>query len=280
MRGHMFPDEIVEFVCQYCHTGVAPYHGTLSDHINGLHARGIAAAAAVGNEIAVRTCLESNDDNLADERNSSGKPALVLAAEIGHEGIVRMLLERVKDVNASGGTPTVNPLWCSILKGKGRLSITKLLIDSGADLQSTYAGSWGTFTPLQWVLFSEPHPEIRQNQEEPVALIKLLLEAGVNRSIGGLNNVRVWQSLHHPPPLRERRLKFLLDNSEGNYGVLKFAWAVAREYKYASLDVYLEDSVYTMSNRNDVGYSDDDFPGFPRCFDPQALDLLHFHLQS
>jgi hypothetical protein len=121
----------------------------------------IRLAALSNHHKVLEHCLSKTGMNL-EAKDINGRTALFLASELGHEKIVRMLLNRGADVD--NGNRTSNALGAA--SSGGYENIVQLLLDRGADIgvQSRYDGD-----ALQ-AASSEGHDKI----------VQMLLDRGAN----------------------------------------------------------------------------------------------------
>jgi ankyrin repeat protein len=137
---------------------------------------GLHLAARLGLSVALEDMLPSQREETAillGKKDSYGRTSLYLAAEYGHSGAVKLLLDKGADVNAHGGYYN-NALQAASLRGHE--AIVKLLLDKGANVNAQ-GGGYGN--ALQ-VASLEGHE----------AIVKLLLNKGadVNAQGGYYNN--------------------------------------------------------------------------------------------
>lgn len=94
-----------------------------------------------GDELGVKVALENGA--LADEMDADGETALIKAVLWKSDEIVKVLLAAGADPNKPALGNILAPLHWSVRTGRD--SITKMLIDAGAELELTDPGGW---TPL------------------------------------------------------------------------------------------------------------------------------------
>ena len=129
-----------------------------------------------GHEQVVRLLLKKGAD--IDATGKYDAPALAGASRNGHEHIVRLLLEKGADINATGG------YHCTALagaSGTGNEQIVRLLLEKGADIN---AGSWGKDTAL-----------VCTSREGHGQIVRLLLDKGADVDVIGCDGTAlVWAS--------------------------------------------------------------------------------------
>lgn len=126
----------------------------------------IFEASAAGHSETVRTLLDT-DPSQVDAYSADGFQPLGLAVYFGHSVIAALLLERGAPVNTpSRNAQRVQPLHSAVAAKQFDLSLCKLLIDFGADVNAVQADG---FTPLHGAA-----------QSGHVDLIRLLLAHGAN----------------------------------------------------------------------------------------------------
>lgn len=92
-------------------------------------------AAASGDERTVAACLDGNAD--VEAMNEYGQTALLAAADSGHEGVARLLIEHGANVNFRDDCYGMTPLhWAA---ERGYEALAKLLVDHGADVNAQKA---------------------------------------------------------------------------------------------------------------------------------------------
>jgi ankyrin repeat protein len=92
----------------------------------------------------IELLLAHNADVRAQD--SQGNPALVYAAETGNRKVVKLLLDRGADTNASGKDDAALGAALSSAAYGGFVEVAALLIDRGADVNWRYSGP----LPLEW----------------------------------------------------------------------------------------------------------------------------------
>ncbi|ODM18803.1 hypothetical protein SI65_05420 [Aspergillus cristatus] len=121
----------------------------------------LSLAAENGHKGVVKLLLEKNANT--QSMDEYGRTPLSLAAENGHEAVVKLLLEKnanVESVDKGGWTPLI------FAARNGHEAIVKLLLEKNANVESADEGGW---TPLSLAA---------QNGHE--AVVKLLLEKNAN----------------------------------------------------------------------------------------------------
>jgi hypothetical protein len=132
------------------------YSQAFPKQMSGLH-----LAAYFGVEDAVRDLLNSMDQNLED---NYGGTLLLIAAMNGHEGTVRLLLEKGADVDARDHDDYTALL---LTVESRRADIVKLLLEKGANVNAM---------DTQWRQTSQSRAAANGHED----IIKLLLEKGAN----------------------------------------------------------------------------------------------------
>jgi hypothetical protein len=132
-------------------------------------------AARMGHEAAVRLLLE-NSAELESKDNKYGQTPLSLAARMGHGAVVKLLLEKGAELESKdkkyGWTPL---LWAA---EKGHEAVAKLLLEKGAEPESKDNDGR---TPLSWA--AEASKSARGwSRDSYEAVVKLLLEEGAEKS--------------------------------------------------------------------------------------------------
>ncbi|MGH2404635.1 MAG: ankyrin repeat domain-containing protein, partial [bacterium] len=95
----------------------------------------LAIAAGLGDAERVRALLQESPDRIRESR-PCGRRALSSAVESGHEGIVRLLLERGADPNWAEGTDAPRGMALHIAARAGNRPVVELLLAHGADPNS------------------------------------------------------------------------------------------------------------------------------------------------
>jgi ankyrin repeat protein len=103
----------------------------------------LSLAASIGSEIMVKLLVE-NGANL-ESKDGSGETPLWRAASNGHEAVVKLLVENGANLESRDNNLEQTPL--SWVADKGHETVVKLLIEKGADLESKDLSGR---TPLLW----------------------------------------------------------------------------------------------------------------------------------
>ena len=104
----------------------------------------IAWASRRGHEGVVRVLMERGDVNFDTPGTGCGSGPLLWAAENGCEGVVKMLLERSDANPDKPDTLCRTPLW--LASGNGHEGVVRMLLERN-DVNPNKAGRWGQ-TPL------------------------------------------------------------------------------------------------------------------------------------
>lgn len=104
----------------------------------------VVEAAALGREERLETLL-SEESGAAAARSHDGWTPLHLAAFFGHEGSVRLLLERGADPEAISANETANRPLHAALAGRGDPGVVATLLGAGVAVDP---GAAGGYTPL------------------------------------------------------------------------------------------------------------------------------------
>ena len=131
--------------------------------------------AATGNEVCLTSALDQGWD-IEDKEDRYGKTALIIAAEIGRTSIVRLLLARGANVEATDQWLETALHYASM---NGNYEIVKMLIAAGADPE---AEADNMQTPLQYLTFRSgtvpgDMPPYLQSEERFAEVFDFLLEA-------------------------------------------------------------------------------------------------------
>lgn len=130
-------------------------------------------AVAYGCEGVVKLLLERGASLVTNPYEQT--PLLTKAAKGGHDGIVRMLLDEGVDINASLQGCEKTPLYQAVQSI--RLTVVKLLLERGADMELRGPSWEGEMTPLEWA--------VRHNRwarsEKSLLLLKILQEGAAMR---------------------------------------------------------------------------------------------------
>jgi hypothetical protein len=119
-----------------------------------LHEEEFLAAAEAGDLKMLRGLLAAHGSRLLAVFNKLDETALHLAAKMGHEMAVNMLVEQGADVSApgfSGETPLYEAAY------EGHLEIVRYLLDSGAQIDAVCASG----TPLMGSMYQGHHDVMR-----------------------------------------------------------------------------------------------------------------------
>ena len=122
-------------------------------------------AAQKGHETVVRALIKAGADiNNADD---DGVTPLYMAVQNGHEAVVRVLIELSADVNKARDTGET-PLC--IAAHNGYETVVRALIEAGADVNKARNGA----TPLSAAM--TPVPNVARGNHE--AIVQILRDAG------------------------------------------------------------------------------------------------------
>lgn len=103
-----------------------------------IYAPALHLAVESGSEQAVLALLDQGDS--PNSQDEGGDAPIHIAAELGHEGILSLLLLRGADVNMVSTQDGSSPLMLAATIG--HLSVTKALLAAGADVNLRDAGGW------------------------------------------------------------------------------------------------------------------------------------------
>jgi ankyrin repeat protein len=109
--------------------------------------------------------LYNENPDIVNKVNDAGYTPLILACYHGNEPVVKFLIEKVKDINASSNYGTA--LMSAVVNGN--ISITKLLLDKNADVN--FSDSNGTTALHYAVMFKN------------IELIMLLINAKADKTL-------------------------------------------------------------------------------------------------
>ena len=195
----------------------------------------ISWAARRGHEGVVKILLERNDINPDTADNGYGRTPLSRAAENGHEGVVRMLLER-NDVNSNTPGTEYGQTPLSRAAENGHEGVVRMLLGRN-DANPDRADKWEQ-TPLLWAAM---------NGREGV--VKILLErndVNPDKADKWGQTPLLWAAMSG----REAVVKMLLERNDVNpntpnikYGRTPLLWAAKSGN---------EDVVRMLLERNDV----------------------------
>ena len=113
--------------------------------------------------------------------------ALQVASDLGHEDIVKILLEKGADVNATGGASRSNESALQLASEHGYVNVVKMLLEKGADVNATGEDDWSSHSALQLALM-----------HGYVNVVKILLEKGadvnaIDANLGSALQVASWE---------------------------------------------------------------------------------------
>ena len=174
--------------------------------------QGIHYAAYFGLNGAVTKLLFKNPKVDADFKSEDGRTPLLWAAGNGHEGVVKLLLEKDVDVDSKDSIYGQTPLSCAA--ENGHEGVVKLLLDKVADVDSK--GKYGR-TPLSWAA---------RNGHEGV--VKLLLDKAVDVDPKGDygRTPLSWAAEKGHEGVVKLLLEKAVDvDSKGDYGLTPLSWA-------------------------------------------------------
>ncbi|KAJ5169209.1 uncharacterized protein N7482_004803 [Penicillium canariense] len=142
---------------------------------------------------------------LANKKDSSGRTPLIYGAITGHEAIIRLLLDRGADVNATDEYGWTAPHWAAIL---GHEATVRLLLDRGADANAIDENGW---TALHRAAF-QGHK----------AIVRLLLDRGADAN--AIDKAR-WTALHRAANEGHKAtVRLLLDRGADANAIDKARW--------------------------------------------------------
>lgn len=110
-------------------------NGVDVDYIGIRYVHVLTEAAAGGHALIVSLLLEKG---ALFDSNGHDKGALNLAARLGHEDVVRILLDNGADVNTDSGSGFKNPLYEAAMSQD--VGMMRLLLDRGADIKAFECG--------------------------------------------------------------------------------------------------------------------------------------------
>lgn len=116
----------------------------------------LSLAAENGHEAMVKLLLEKGSE-LVSKENLYGQMPLLLAAQGGHEAVVKLLLKNGAELDPKDGWGRTS---LSLAAEKGHRAVVELLLEKGANLESKDASGK---TPLHWA--------VRNGHEEVMTLL-------------------------------------------------------------------------------------------------------------
>jgi len=105
--------------------------------------------------------IKSADIEVCDDRWYYWTP-LIHACQMGHEDVVKLLIDSGANVNAESSTKR-SVLWLACFRGNG--DIIKLLLDNGADIGKTYNSDDSCLTKSKEIFMREDIQEIIINKQ-------------------------------------------------------------------------------------------------------------------
>jgi ankyrin repeat protein len=122
-----------------------------------LVANALHAASVGGNEAMVRRLLTFVPKSFnIDDQDEFGATPLINAANFGHAGVIKLLLEHGARVDVVAGKKNLTPLHCAVISGD--VESVRLLIKAGSSLE---ARTKDGYTPLIVAAYTDRAPIVR-----------------------------------------------------------------------------------------------------------------------
>jgi len=182
-------------------------------------------AATRGHDGVVKMLLERGDVKPDQTDTYYGRPPLLWAAAKGHEGVVRMLLER-EDVDPDQTDTKQGRAPLSLAAGNGHEGIVKMLLERGGSNLDQGDAKYGR-TPLGWAA-----------AEGREGIVKMLLERG---NVNPNQRVNFWgqtllswaaeEGYEWVVKMLLEREDVNLDQADTQYGRTALSWAAWRGHE-------------------------------------------------